>query len=444
MFIRHLLSELTDWKARDKRSPLILRGARQVGKTSLIRLFAQRQFDSIFEINFEADKHFKACFEQLDPQEILLRIEKMSNQQIIPGKTLLFLDEIQECVNAISALRYFKEKMPQLHVIAAGSLLEFALESKQLKMPVGRVEFLYLYPLSFDEFLLTQDKTAWLTILENVTLHNTQELNLIHELLLMSFYDYLVIGGMPDAVREFNASHSYHNVQRIQSNILLTYAADFSKYALSKTEEHYIQMLYEKIPAFVAENFKYSKISNDIQSRSLKPALARLIKAQVISSVYATSANGLPLNALINEKKFKLLMSDVGLYCAAMNLSKEVLLTKNIILINKGALTEQVVGQEIIANSTPFKPYQLTYWSRDEKASRAEVDYVMQCGVDIVPIEVKSGSTGRLKSLHLFMQEKNAKIGVKISAAPLSFEKNILNIPFYLIKQLDKLVHNRN
>ncbi|PHQ79166.1 MAG: hypothetical protein COB66_07405, partial [Coxiella sp. (in: Bacteria)] len=288
--------------------------------------------------------------------------------------------------------------------------------------------------------LLAQNKTAWRDILENVSLNNTKDLNLIHESLLKSFRDYLVIGGMPDAVRELNDSQSYHNVQRIQSNILLTYEADFAKYALSKAEENYIQVLYEKIPAFVAENFKYSKISSDTQSRSLKPALVKLIKAQVISQVFSTSANGLPLKALINEKKFKLLLSDVGLYCSAMNLSRDVLLANDIIVINKGALTEQVVGQEIIANSIPFKPYQLTYWSRDEKASRAEIDYVIQHGTRIVPIEVKSGNTGRLKSLHLFMQEKKSKIGVKISQAPLSFENNILSVPFYLIKQLEKIL----
>lgn len=434
------MPELISWKNRKLRSPLILRGARQVGKTSLVRMLAKAEFQNFFEINFEADKEYKACFETLDPQEIILNIEKISNQQITPGKTLLFLDEIQDCVTAISALRYFKERMPDLHVIAAGSLLEFALESKDLKMPVGRIEFLYLYPLSFDEFLLTQEKSIWHDLLSAITLDSANDLQVIHNSLLKSFNDYLIIGGMPAAVREFNDSHSYLNTQRVQSNILLTYEADFAKYAISKSEESYIQMLYEKIPAFISENFKYSKINPDVQSRSLKSSLSKLIKAQVISQVYATSASGLPLKALINEKKFKILMSDVGLYCTAMSLSKEVLLTKDIIVINKGALTEQVVGQELIANSTPFKPYQLTHWSRDIKSSRSEVDYVIQHGTDIIPIEVKSSSNGRLKSLHIFMQEKKSKLGIKISQAPLSFENNILSLPFYLIKQIDRIL----
>ena len=188
------------------------------------------------------------------------------------------------------------------------------------------------------------------------------------------------------------------------------------------------------------EQFKYSKISQDIQARSLKPALNNLIKAQVVNRVYATTASGLPLKSLINEKKFKLLMSDVGLYCASMNLSKAIVLSDNLIVVNKGTLTEQAVGQELIANSTAYKPYQLTYWSRDRKASRSEIDYVIQHETDIVPIEVKSGSTGRLKSLHIFMKEKNSKVGIKISQAPLSFENNILSLPIYLVSQLENIL----
>lgn len=440
MFSRFISSELLDWKQRKSRSPLILRGARQVGKTSVIRSFAAEHFEALFEINFELDRGYKACFDTLHPQDIILNIEKLSNKKITPGKTILFFDEIQECVNAISALRYFKEKMPQLHVIAAGSLLEFALEAKELRMPVGRVEFLYLYPLSFEEFLLAQGKNHWLEVLYNTSLKNTKDLYLIHDSLLEAFYDYLIIGGMPDAVREFVETHSYYNVQRIQSNILLTYEADFSKYAVSKAEENHIQLIYEKMPALVAENFKYTKISGDVQSRSLKPALNKLVKAQVIQLIYATTASGLPLTSLINEKKFKLLLLDVGLYCSSINLSKEIFQSEDVILVNKGALAEQVVGQELIASSSPLKAYQLTYWSRNQKASRAEIDYVIQHGTDIIPIEVKAGSTGRLKSLHLFMQEKKSKKGVVISSAPLTFSNNILKIPFYLVGQLGKLL----
>ena len=440
MFDRYLMQELINWKNRSKRSPLILRGARQVGKTSLIRQFAQGHFDHCFEINFESDKQYKVCFETFNPADIVLKIEKLSNQKITPGKTVLFLDEIQECVNAISALRYFKEKMPNLHVIAAGSLLEFALESKHLKMPVGRVEFLYLYPLSFEEFLMVQGKSTWLEIMRNAQINKTQDLNLIHDELLKQFNEYLLIGGMPDAVREFKDSTSYYDVKRIQSQLLQTYENDFAKYATSLAEENYLQLLYEKMPAYVAESFKYSKISPDVQSRSLKPALNKLIKAQVIHKVYATSASGLPLKALINEKKFKCLLSDIGLYCASMNLSQDILSSKDIIIVNKGKLSEQVAGQELLAHSIPFEPYQLTYWARDKKTSRAEVDYVIQHGATIIPIEVKSGPMGRMKSLHIFMQEKRSKLGIKISQAPLSLKDQILSLPIYLIGQLDRLL----
>lgn len=426
---------------RERRSPLVVRGARQVGKTSLIRDFARKYFSNCLEINFEKDKEFKAAFEDLKVNNILRKLESLSGIDIRPGETLLFLDEIQDCVNAISALRYFKEDYPGLHVIAVGSLLEFALEEKALKMPVGRIEFSYMYPLSFTEFLVASKKESWLNAINQTTiLQKDNDLPLLHDGLMALLKDYFLVGGMPDSVETFLDSGSHLECQRVQRNLLVAYEADFSKYAGSRAEEHYIQAIYEQVPGAVAEQFKYAHVVPDAQARSVKPALMKLLKAQVLHRVLATTAGGLPLDALVNKKKFKILMSDIGLYSAALNLSKELLLSEDIVLVNKGTLAEQFVGQEIIANAAPTQSEQLHFWSRDVKASRSEVDYVISVDGHIIPVEVKAGKTGRLKSLHIFMKEKKSPIGLRLGDVPLSFEGGILNVPLYMASEVRRLV----
>lgn len=435
---RNIEKELLSWKTQHNRLPLLLRGARQVGKTFIVEKFGKEHFPFFLSINFEQQPEFTRCFDTLDPKQIVAAIEFITNVQIISGKTLLFLDEIQECPKAIMALRYFKEQMPELHVIGAGSLLEFALHDTSFRMPVGRVEFLFLKPLSFAEFL---EAGGNLKLKEHLTSVDIKKpiIPMIHDKLLSLVKEYINLGGMPAVLSEFFATRNLLRCQEIQSFLLATYQNDFGKYS-THTQYKNLQLLFERAPGLISQWFKYSKIDPDIQARDLKIALEKICEAGLAYQVFATNASGLPLVATANTKKFKLLFLDVGLVKRTFRLDLQLLFQQDLMLINQGALAEQFVGQEILAYGSPKEKSQLFFWVREQKSSSAEVDYITNVDSQIVPIEVKSGSTGRLKSLKIFMQEKKCPVGVRISQAPLSFEDGVLSIPFYLISELQRLV----
>lgn len=419
--------------------PLLLRGARQVGKTFTVETFGQTYFTNTLTINFERQREYLACFaDSLDPKNILTAIKLISRESIIPGKTLLFLDEIQECPRAIMSLRYFKEMMPELHVIGAGSLLEFALNQTGFRMPVGRVQSLYLKPLSFREFLGAlgyQELDNYLSTTELNTKINPAIEQHLHTLL----HQYFSIGGMPAIVKCFMETQDWRQCQILQSSLLSTYRDDFSKYA--KTSQHkYLQRLLEQAPSMCGQHFRYSKVDPDMQSRELKSALEALQYAGIIYKVHQTNAAGLPLNAQLKEKKFKLLFLDIGLVKASQMLDVELLQQKDLLLINRGMLAEQFVEQELLAYMDPYLPQPLYYWEREKKGSEAEVDYVMNINDKIIPIEVKAGKTGSLRSLQLFLTEKQQKIGLRLSMQPLSFHDRILSVPLYMLCELRRLV----
>lgn len=435
---RKLFQELLAWKDRPGRMPLLLRGARQVGKTYLVEQLADRYFQDFHSINFELEPEYEQCFESLDPQKIVMSIAGLSGQQIIAGKSLLFLDEIQNCPRAIMALRYFKEKMPELHVIGAGSLLEFTLRSDDFSMPVGRVEYLYLKPLSFREFLKATQHDVLCEAMTTCTIEKPIS-PAFHEKLLTLARDYTLVGGMPAAVSQYLISHDYAMAHHQQTVILSTYRDDFGKYA--KTSDHkYLQKVFSQAPAIAGQQIQYSKIDPEFRSRDLKRAIHELSYAGVISTVYSTAASGLPLSALINEKKFKLLFLDIGLMNRTMRLTVNDLQNKDIIVVNRGAVAEQWVGQELLAYADPKEASEIHYWSRDKRGSKAEVDYVIAIDGSIIPIEVKAGVTGNLKSLHLLMKERGLDLGIRISQQPLGKNKNIVSIPLYLISELKRLI----
>ncbi len=435
---RDLLSHLIRWQKKTTHLPLLLRGPRQVGKTFLIEEFGKSYFDNTVTINFEESPEYGACFDTLKPDEIITKIEIISQKNIVPGKTLLFLDEIQNCTNAIIALRYFKEKLPELHVIGAGSLLEFALREKNMSMPVGRVQYCYLKPLSFHEFLQAKGHQKLVEFLNKATIQAGIP-TAIHETALKLVREYMIIGGMPMVVAAHVDGQSLRECQEYQTIILRTYSDDFAKYAATSRHK-YLQQVYNQTPGLVGEQIKYVKISPEMDSRYLRDAISDLGKAGVISQIYSTSATGLPLVTHINEKKFKLLFLDVGILKRATRLDMELLFAEDLMLLNRGALAEQFVGQELLAYQNPHDESHLYYWSRDEKSSMAEVDYIIKIDSKIIPIEVKSGKTGSLKSLHLFLKEKNCPLGVRISAKELSRFQNILSVPLYMINQLQRLI----
>lgn len=433
---RLLEKDLEAWRIQKERKPLLVRGARQVGKSSMIEAFGKKKFKNCLTINFELSPEYKKCFNTLKPQEICNALSVIAQQAIISGETLLFLDEIQDCPEAIQALRYFKEQMPQLHVIGAGSLLELALNQAEYRMPVGRVSFLYLYPLSFKEFLLAYNPEV-IPCLEKATPKKPLP-EAMHEHLLKQLQLYVWLGGMPEVVNDYQSNTNLQNVQALQASIIETYEKDFGHYRDVASPAD-LQHCFRQAPLFIGQQIKYNKINPDARSRDLKEALSGLEAASVIHRIRATSAQGLPLDATINEKKFKLNFVDVGLVKRFNQLDAHLLLKQDLMLLNQGALAEQFVGQELLAYAPSYEKAKLYFWARDANAI-AEVDYVVVNGADIFPIEVKSGKLGRLRSLHQYLSERDCKVGVRISQLPLSLDNNILSVPLYMMSELSRLL----
>ena len=434
---RDLEKDLFNWKESKDRLPLLLRGARQVGKSYIVEEFGKKAFKNVVIVNFEFRPELKQCFTTFDPIEIINKLQLLTGENIEVEKTLLFLDEVQECPNAIMALRYFKEKLTRLAVIGAGSLMEFALNSLDFKMPVGRIQFIYLEPLSFGEFLMASGNEQLRHYLGQLRLNSVFD-GAVHKKLMDLLRTYLIIGGMPAVVKEYLESRNFLNCQRIQNSLLQTYQIDFGKYAKS-SEHKYLQKVLDEAPRLVGDRIKYSNIDADSKSRDIKQALNLLKLTGIIYPVYATSASGLPLEAQVNEMKFKLNFLDVGLMQNACGLQTELTLTNDFIQINSGAVTEQFIGQELRAYADSYLKRGLFFWARDKKSSSAEVDYVVSVDALILPVEVKAGKTGTLKSLKLFMEEKKSLLGVRFSQEQLSWHDKVLTLPLYMAEQMKRL-----
>ncbi|MFH1128130.1 MAG: AAA family ATPase [Candidatus Omnitrophota bacterium] len=362
---RDIERDLFNWKERKDRLPLLLRGARQVGKSYIVEEFGKKAFKNLVVVNFEFRPELKQCFTTLDPIEIINKLQLLMGEAIEAEKTLLFLDEIQECPNAIMALRYFKEKYNKLAVIGAGSLVEFALNNSNFRMPVGRVQFIYLEPLSFGEFLTASGNEQLRHYLGQIRLSSVFD-DAVHQKLMDLLRVYLIVGGMPAVVKEYLESRNFLNCQRIQNSLLQTYRSDFGKYAKS-SEHKYLQKVLDEAPRLAGNRIKYSNIDADSKSRDIKQALNLLKLTGIIYPVYATSASGLPLEAQVNEMKFKLNFLDVGLMQNACGLQAELTLTNDFIQINSGAVTEQFIGQELRAHSDCYLQRGLFFWARDKK-----------------------------------------------------------------------------
>jgi hypothetical protein len=437
---RDIEKVLKKWKDEKRRYPLLVRGARQVGKSYSIKKFAKEAFENLVEINFEQNPKYKACFDTLNPKKIIASISILSNSDITPGKTLLFLDEIQECPDAIVSLRYFYEQFPDLHVIGAGSLLEFALSQEDFKMPVGRIQYVYLKPLSFLEFLDAIGEEKIRNMIENLSQNNLPS-KVIHEHILSFIKLYSVIGGMPAVVYEYINSRDIKRCLNVQTIIIQTYRDDFGKYA-SRVKYKYLQKIFYGVAKMVGKKFKYSSIDSDMQSRDLKEALILLEKAGVVFRVKHTSGNGLPLEAEAKENIFKTVFLDIGLMQNICGLGSDIFLTSNedFIKVNEGAVAEQFVAQELLNYQDCYTQPSLYYWVREAKNSSAEVDYVIPCCSKAIPVEVKSGKTGTLRSMHLYLKKANLSVGVKISLLPYDNTLPVISIPFYAIKKIPELI----
>lgn len=434
---------LRKWKDNQSRQPLLLRGARQIGKTFAIRELG-KTFTSFVEINFELNKKAKTIFERdLDPKRILQEISIITEQEIIPGHTLLFLDEIQTVPDGILALRYFYEIMPELHVVAAGSLLDFAIQ--KVGVPVGRVQFLYMYPMSFIEFLCANEHYA---LIKEILGHplDIEISNVIHDKILGLLSQYLAIGGMPQTVACWKDKLNLHSCSYIPQTLVEAYKYDFIKYGRSH-QIKYLEVLFSHIPQQFGKKFKYSKVG-EFRKRDLEPCLELLVTAGIIHRIIHSDAHGVPLGAEADLNSFKLFFIDVGLSQFILNFKTgDWLLNPLEEFINKGMFVESFVGQEFIAYEHPMKKAQLYYWKRDARGSEAEVDYVIQHNREIIPIEVKSGKGKALKSMHLFLEKHpHSPYGIRFSTNNYSVYKKIYSCPLYAIAKMfaisDQEIHN--
>ncbi len=440
------------WIDQHDRKPLVIRGARQVGKTWLVREFAKMVGKVLIEINFEDTPILKTLFDSNEPQDILLQLGVKNRRPIdVPG-SILFLDEIQAAPEILAKLRWFAEKMPELPVIAAGSLLEFVLAKHTFSMPVGRIDYLHLEPLSFEEFLLAQDQQTAFDYLQQIDFSREVPLAL-HKQLLTQFREYLFVGGLPASVSSWIKKRDWSMINRVHQNLLTTYRDDFSKYH-GRLDVARLDETLLSIPKMLGEKFIYSHVNSSVQSSSIKNALELLQKARLCHSVRCVNASGVPIAAAVKEKYFKEIMLDVGLCNAMLGVDLNDLLNVNeLTLIHSGGLAEQVTGQ-LLRTIFPFyiQP-ELFYWTRVDKNANAEIDYVIQHHNKIIPIEVKAGATGSLKSLHYFMGLKKLSLALRINSDVPSetlvsvmhegekIQYKLLSIPLYLIGQIPRLLN---
>ncbi len=433
---RDSLKELLAWKIQDKRKPILLRGARQVGKTYLVRELAS-SFDSYVEINFEQEPDLVRIFDRdLNAKRIIRDLGISTGLDLIPGKSLLFLDEIQECPNAIKALRYFYEEIPDLHVIAAGSLIDFALEKTGL--PVGRVSLYYLFPLSFHEFLTARGHEKLRHgIGESSPLNPPNPA--IHEKAFSLLMEYFAIGGMPEIVDAWCNNQNIKECYQLLHSLVETFRQDFEKYSRRRNQIAHLNLLLEKIPTMLGEKFRYNRINADLRGREISPALELLEKACLIYRVYHTAANGIPLGAEVRQDRFKVIMVDIGLCQSLLGFDPgSWIVNSRQALSNKGKLTEAFVGQELIAYGNLRRRPGLYYWHRDKRGSQAEVDYVVASQAEILPIEVKSGAAGSLKSLHLFIKQKQRPLGFRLWHNTYRRDGKVLSYPLYDVTGIEE------
>lgn len=443
---------LKNWKVKSNRKPLIIRGARQVGKTYSIEEFAKNNYEVFLQINFEEKPELKDFFSTNDVIQIKQNLEVYFGKKVLPGETLIFLDEIQACSEAIATLRYFHEKLPELHIIAAGSLLDHTLNNLKYSMPVGRVEFGYMYPLDFYEFLNALSETSLVEYLKDFTLGNEMP-SLIHRKLLEYIRLYYFIGGMPEAVKVYAEEKSLLEIETIHESIIKSLEYDFGKYG-NRNEQEILVRLLRYIPKSIGKKFKYSNAIPDLRVENVKRSINLLRLSRIVHFVYHTSTSKVPLQTGVNGKSFKPIFMDIGLANHILKLRLSNI--ENLITGNEGDLAEQFIGQQLLSMYPQYIDAQLYYWNREKRNSEAEIDFVSEVGNTVFPIEVKTGKTGTLKSLHIYAAEKNLTTAIRFNLdIPTSNEiiysiklgnvdkkvkYRLISLPLYLVKEYVRMV----
>ncbi len=433
---RMIDQSLIEWKNSLHRKPLLIRGARQVGKTWSIETFGREHFTYPVKIDFERNRDWHKVFDgDLDAGRICTELEVLTDQSILPGESLLFLDEIQSCPRAIMALRYFHEELPDLHVIAAGSLLEFAVAD--MPFPVGRIQILDMHPMIFAEFLRAtgRDMLADIVLGEPAVVPDS-----VHRLLMSELKKYCLIGGMPEVVARYLETESIQQASRVVGDLCETYRLDFPRYS-RRSDPDCIDTVFHGLARNLGHQVKYSRLTDAWAHTTVKRAVNLLDMARIIKRVPSASPSGLPLGASISDRKFKAIMVDVGIwqYLSGMRIDSAIA-EDDLLDIHRGAMAEQYVGQEMMVSQSS----DLYYWAREARGSSAEVDYLAVIQDSIFGVEVKSGPAGRLRSMHLLLESyPNCAGGLVFSTAPYTElpEKRLTFIPLYHTYAATRSVH---
>jgi predicted AAA+ superfamily ATPase len=426
---RKLSAFLAEWKAGEDRKPLLLSGARQVGKTYILEKFGEENFENVVYLNMEIEGAIAGFIENdLSPQKILQFIESTKRQEIVPEKTLIFFDEIQACERALTALKYFFEQTPGYYIVAAGSLLGVAIHRAKYSFPVGKVDEYDLHPLDFEEFLWALGYEKLADEIKHHYANNAPMPEALHKVALELYQKYFIVGGMPAAVKSFIKTDSFLKVQVLQNAILNEYVADMAKYADASTSVK-IRACYDSIPSQLAKEntkFQYKTVQRGGTATIFGEAIEWLNSANITLKCQRLEHGFIPINAYMDLINFKLYMSDIGLLTLRSEIPLQTILlpveTDNTFL---GAMTENYVAQCFKA-----KNYRLAYWQSEGKA---EVDFVLQLEGAVVPVEVKKGRRNRSKSVGVFMEKYKSEYAIRISKKNFGFENHIKSVPLYAV-----------
>jgi len=427
------LQELVKWKTKASRKPMIIRGARQVGKTWLMKAFGEKEYEQTAYINFESNKLLKGIFEQdFDIKRIITALQIETGLTIKSDNTLIIFDEIQEAPGALTSLKYFFENAPEYHILSAGSLLGVAL-NRQTSFPVGKVDFLDLYPLNYIEFIIAKGEQQLADLLTSgdwnlIKLYKNRYIELLRQ--------YYFVGGMPEAVVAFTKNEDFLEVRTIQNSILDAYEQDFSKHAPHQIVPR-IRMLWNSIPAQLAKEnkkFLYGLVKEGSRAKEYELAMSWLIDCGLVHKVYRATKPALPLKAYEDNGAFKLFLLDVGLLAAMGTLDTKTLLQGNFIFEEfKGALAEQFVLQQL----KTAKEIAIYYWSAEN--ATAEIDFLIQHGDKVIPIEVKAEENLQAKSLRNFVNKYHPAVAIRTSMSDFREEEWLTNFPLYAISELTHL-----
>lgn len=445
---------LTSWIGKPRRKPLIIRGARQVGKSTLVRNFARENQRRLIEVNLEKNPGLDSVFKSNDIPKIIAEVEGLTGIPVRDEGSLLFLDEIQAVPSVLPALRYFFEERPDLPLIAAGSLLEFILEKHDFSMPVGRIEYLHLGPMTFKEFLTAlgeEDLLAYFEIKEGAfRIPETA-----HQRLLRRQREFLFVGGLPEAVLAFQESRSLLAAREVHRSVIQTYQDDFAKYS-KRMPLSRLHRIFNALPRHIGEKIKYSQVSPEDRHTEVKAVIELLIKARLYLPAFHSDCSGLPLQAGVDEKIYKLYFLDVGLLNYLNGLDWRTLESLGERgLINEGKLAEQFAAQHLACREGGLEPPDLFYWLREGRRVNAEVDFVVSAGKRILPMEVKAGKSGSLKSLLQFVLSKKGATACRFDLNLPSRQTvvhhlrqregsrevrfTLLSLPLYLVEEVTQI-----